>query len=166
MIRNLFCLISFFLFSCCKNDRNINEPEVYRYNESILEYSFDIYSKNEFNRIVFLLNQDKKGITIMLYKKNENYKDIVIKISENQAKEFTRILNNQLKINTVFNKKKNKNRNGYEIVFFIDAGGGCLSANYSNIVNFKEDISIDFDRFIIFLRKEKEINSFFEQKIK
>lgn len=164
MMRNIFCFISFFLFICCKNDRNIDESEIYRYNKSILEYSFDIYSKNEFNRIVFLLNQDKKGITIMLYKRNENYKDIVIKINKNQAEEFIRILNNQLKINNIFNKKKNKNRNEYEIVFSIDAGGGRLSANYSNIVNFKDDISIDFDKFIIFLRKEKEINSFFEHK--
>jgi hypothetical protein len=154
------------LFCCCKNDRNINEQEVYRYNESILEYSFDIYSKNEFDRIVFLLDQDKKGITVMLYEKNENYKNFVIKISENKAEEFTKILNDQMRINTVFNKKKNKNRNGYDIVFSIDAGGSCLSANYSNTENFKEDISIDFDNFIVFLRKEKEVNSFFEQKIK
>lgn len=159
MTRNILFFIGFILFCCCKNDRDINEIESYSYDESILEYCIDIRHKNINDRIVFLLSKDGKRMTTSIYAKEEKINNFTIRIDDKLSRLFIKTIHNQLQTSISFSTYKK----GYSVSFLIFGNGDFLSMNYRNTVNFKQDISTDFDKLIMLLRKEKKVNSFFEQ---
>jgi hypothetical protein len=157
--RFLVYLLIPMLFSCNNEKQTIIEKEVNIFKDSDLEYSIDI--QNNTSSISFLLDEDKKIINVLIFKDRKLVQDFFLKIDKSKMYSFVKIINNQLRLENVF--KQNKNKRGFEVNFTIMRGRDDLSASYPQILNFKEDISIEFSELISFLKKEKLINEFLEK---
>jgi hypothetical protein len=148
------------LFYCSDKEKSNIEKEDYIFEESDLEYSMDIH--NDLNSMYFLLDQKKNIINVLVYKEKKIIKEFDLKIDKTKSNSFIKIIKSQLELKNVFNETKNKS--GFGIVFCIDLGTNELSASYPKILNFKKDVSLDFDELMSFLKKEKLIDEFLEKK--
>lgn len=148
------------LFYCSDKEKSNIEKEDYIFEESDLEYSMDIH--NDLNSMYFLLDQKKNIINVLIYKEKKIIKEFDLKIDKTKSNSFIKIIKSQLELKNVFNETKNKS--GFGIVFCIDLGTNELSASYPKILNFKKDVSLDFDELMSFLKKEKLIDEFLEKK--
>lgn len=161
MIRSLIYLLCTLSILSCNGDKILkDEKEVYANKESELEFSFVINSDDNSNKIDFYLNSKDSNINVMIFKNGKILKDFKIQIDKNQVKMFERIVKEQLILKNFTNEAKNIK--GYNITFSVFFGSSYLSANYPKKMNFKKEVSAEFNEFLSFLRKNKEINIFLQ----
>lgn len=155
----LICFLISLLFNCTDKKQTSIEKEVNMFEHSDLGYSINI--KDNRTSISFLLDQDKEIIDVLVYKDKKYVKDFPLKIDKSKIYSFIKIVNHQLKPENVF--KQNKNNSGFDVNFTIGRGRDDLSAFYPHVLNFEEDISIEFNKLISFLKKEKLISEFLDK---
>lgn len=147
---------------CCKKHSLEKEKEIYKYDQSFISHSIDIYSENGLNRISFILNKKKNIVTIILYKKNiEKYENVKLEFTKDQTQLFLKVVDDQLKLTNFFYRIENVD--GYDISFEMNFGKDHLVSSYKNVINFENEISDDFYKLILLLRKEKIVNAFFKK---
>lgn len=156
------CILFSILMFSCKNDSSINKQEIYRYDKSQIDYAITINSENDSYELKFLLDVEEKKVIIYEYNiLNKEYKKAEIEINEEQIKLFKNVIDEESKFDDFFYRIDKVN--GYNISFRINFGGDDLISSYKDVIDFKNDISVDFFNLVVLLRKEKLVNSFFEK---
>ena len=159
MIRFAYIWFVLILFiGCGKEKQNSSYNEVNIFNENELEYSIDI--KINLNTISFLL-YNKDSISVLIFKDRKVVDEFFIKSDTVKYQSFVKIVNRQLKQEIILNQKNHIE--GYDVVFVLGISTNRLSANYPTILNFKEEISTDFDNLLVQLRNDELVNKFFKE---
>lgn len=161
MIKTIICLFFAFLLFYCKNDNTVKENEVYRYDRSRINYSIDINSLDDLYRISFILDNEKKNVSISEYNKiNKKYRGATIELTEEQTQLFIKTVSDQLKFNNFFHRIEEVK--GYDISFEMSFGGDHLISTYKDVLSFEKDVSRDFHQLVVLLHKEKLVSDFFK----